>query len=114
MTQKSTCHRCGAYVESMDIEGNRAFFRCSCGRRWSTTAYYGCHTPSGGAILTGAIIGGLMGGIPGAIVGGVLGSLVGKTSTCLRCGSTAQPTGHRGNKTMYQCTNCYRTWVQSD
>jgi len=116
-TQQSMCRKCGKMVDLTGTSEGRAIFHCSCGKRWTTPAYYGKQESqtSGGAVVGGAAIGGVIGGVPGAIVGGILGGLFGTsavTAQCMRCGGTGRPTGRSDKKTMFQCEECKRTWVQ--
>lgn len=41
MQQTSHCAKCGAEIAAHSVSEGRAFYRCYCGRRWSTAAYYG-------------------------------------------------------------------------
>lgn len=115
--QKSLCYKCGKTVDALGTSEGRAIFRCSCGRKWTTRAYYGKteYRTSDKAVFTGAALGLLLGGPVGALVGGAIGGFVGSTeitSECLNCGGIGRPTGHRGRKTMFQCEKCLRTWVE--
>ena len=110
--QYSQCNACGSKIEAYKVVGDRAFYRCTCGKRWSGRAYLGRHVPEGRAVVGGAIAGAVVGGPLGAVVGSVLGMFVGKTSKCMKCGGTGKPTGSRGNKTMFQCKNCKSTWIE--
>lgn len=117
MEQESICHKCGRTIYSDKISEGRAIFHCSCGRRWTTRAYYGKKQSgtSGDAIGAGAIVGGLIGNLPGAIIGGIIGGILGTseiTSECIRCGGTGRPTGSNDGLRMFQCENCKRTWVE--
>jgi hypothetical protein len=114
---KSICYKCGETVYSDKISEGKAIFRCRCGKKWTTPAYYGKEKSktSGGAIVSGAAMGGLVGGVPGAIIGGIVGGLLGTseiTSECLRCGGIGRPTGSNSGITMFQCENCKRTWTK--
>ncbi|GIW79661.1 MAG: hypothetical protein KatS3mg105_1468 [Gemmatales bacterium] len=114
MAQRSRCANCGSSVVAHSVAEGRAFFRCGCGRRWSTKAYYGHEgAPLGGAGV-GAAVGGILGGVPGAVIGGLLGAIAGApvTCRCIACGGTGYSTGRQGKLTGYQCSNCKRTWVK--
>jgi len=117
MSQHSQCNKCGSIVVATRNDAGRAFYQCSCGKRWSTKAYYGRRVvkDDGDYEGTGAILGGLLGGIPGMLYGAITGSFIRDksevTSDCLVCGGTGRPTGFKGKVAVFQCPECYRTWT---
>jgi len=118
MSQTGKCHRCGAVVVTHEVDRDRAYFKCECGKRWSTRAFHGydVEEDKGGHGGLGALIGLGFGGLEGAVLGGIVGSLFRKkqniTSTCLVCGGTGKPTGFGKNIVMFQCERCLRTWTE--
>lgn len=113
MTQSSRCASCGSSVEAHTVSDDRAHYRCSCGRRWSGKAYYG-RDPRGGAAVVGGVIGAAVtGGLDGGLIGAATGWLFGgDSSTCIKCGGSGYPTGRKGNRKGYQCSNCKRFWTE--
>lgn len=116
MAQTSRCGNCGASVEAHSVSEDRAYYQCSCGRRWSGRAFYGrdtsCHgaTAAVGGVIGTAVTGGLDGGLIGAAIGAMFGG--GDTSTCIRCGGTGYVTGQNGKRKGYQCSGCNRFWTE--
>ena len=114
MSQTSQCNRCSSQVLAHNVSEGRAFYRCSCGKRWSGRAFYGNESCGAGMAIVGGVIGtALTGGLTGGLVGAALGAIFGSDScNCLRCGGTGYPTGRNGNRKGYQCSNCRGFWTK--
>ena len=117
MIQTSQCNGCGQIVACDRQNEGRAFFKCSCGRKWTTKAYYGkiVEKDIGGHSDIGAVVGLLLGDFTGALGGALVGNLFRNkseiTSDCLVCGGTGRPTGFNGKIAVFQCHRCLRTWT---
>jgi hypothetical protein len=116
--QTSSCNRCGRIVEANDHDGGKVFYNCPCGRSWAGRAYYGRETniDRGGHAGLGALAGLALGGVGTLLLGGLIGNFIRKeealVSECIVCGGEGHPTGFKGNRAGFQCSECYRTWVE--
>ncbi len=123
--QTSFCKRCHTTEIAHKVVEGRALFICShCGRTWTRPVILGGNDKAalaGATLLAGGILGAATGsmlaGPFGTAVGGLIGAYAGASwykppphEKCFRCGGEANLVGTKGNRNVWQCSECGRSW----